>query len=156
MSEKNNYSISNVTPIVTNRGTKELKIMFKVNYSATVIKMVSILMNNYRKYSRPTNRHMVEPNGDVFVCGDKLSYNVRTDSHNISTKCHMHGTSMGCKFKLGITDEFMHRTKQELDHCRCYCKPATQYDYDKWCYNDCIQHNRLLDDNAKIYKRLIM
>ena len=156
MSELNNYYISKITPIVSNKGTRELQLEFKVHHSKTPTKAISVPMEEYRKYSRPTTQHVVEPDGNVFVCSEIQSYNFRKGSHNRPTKCNMHGTPMGHKFKLGITEEFIHRSQKILDHCRCFCKPATQYEYDKWCYNDCIQHNRPLDDNAKIYKRLTM
>ena len=146
MCDLDNYSISKIMPIVSSEGATELQIMFEVHHSKTSRKVISISMKEYRTYRKPTSRHMVEPDGNVFVCKERFKL----------AKCIKHNKPMGCKFKLGITDEFIHRSKIDLDHCRCYCVLATQYAFDKWCYNDCIKNKRPLDDNAKIYKRLTM
>ena len=108
-------------------------------------------LNDYKKYGKPSSQHMVEPDGNVFVCRDPI--NLRSFNH--MTLCNMHNKSMGCKFRLGLTDSFTNRTNKELDHCRCYCRSATQYDYDKWCYLDTKNNNKPLCDNGKIYKKLI-
>ena len=140
-----NYTIIKVVP---KDNYENLMVTFRNGQSNTTLNM-----KEYDKYGRPTVRHVVEPDGNVFVCA---KHTIRTPRLHLGSRhrCNMHNTLMGCKFHLGITDSFTHRTKKELDHCRCYCRLATQYEYDKWCYNDCIKNDRPLDDNAKIYKKL--
>ena len=142
------YSIHNKTRTENKR---DIILTFEHNGNYT-----NINMKHYNKYSMPTYKHMVEPDGNVFVCRE--GYNYRSMPGVVATKCHKHNRPMGCKFNINMASnriDFMNRTQQDLDHCRCYCMPASQYDYDKWCYNDCINNNRPLCNNAEIYNILI-
>ena len=147
MSRNGGYSIHKHTRTVDK---KDIIVTFKHNGTN-----ININMKQYNQYSMPTHKHMVEPDGNVFVCRDLLR---REGPGVMATKCHKHNKPMGCKFNVLITSnriDFMNRTQKDLDHCRCYCMPASQYDYDKWCYNDCIKNNRPLCNNAEIYNILI-
>lgn len=142
------YTIHKIT-----KQDSDIIIQFKLSTTGNIVKSN---IKHYKKYSRPTDKHMVEPDGNVFVCDDIQSSNFRTNTHNPgASRCHMHNKPMGFKFHLGTTNAFVNRTKQELDHCRCYCVPATQCDYDKWCYNDCKKNAKPLCDNAKIYDMML-
>ena len=152
-----NYKIVNKTPEydVNNKLTNIF-----VTYEITDTNTNTIIhkrmgLNTYKKYGKPSSEHMVEPDGSVFVCSDMTPVNFRTMTDNAPTNCRMHNKPMGCKFHLGTTDSFTNRTKKDLDHCRCYCRSASQYDFDKWCYFDKKNKNKPLCDNGKIYEKLI-
>ena len=152
-----NYEIYKQEPVYDdNNKLTNVFVTYKIidaNTGNTIYKRMGF--NNYKKYGKPSSQHMVEPDGSVIVCSDMFSVNFRTMTDNVPTWCDKHNKPMGCKFHLGTTDSFTNRTKKDLDHCRCYCRPATQYDFDKWCYFDKKNKNKPLCDNGKIYKKLI-
>lgn len=143
----NTYNIHNIT---TTPDGNNLIVQYQItNTSENNKSYKKICFNNYRQYKQPTNKHMVEPDGNIFVCKDSIS--------KPSNICNIHNRPMGCKFHLGKNyHDFKNRTQQIIDHCRCYCKQSTQYDFDKWCYFDKIKNNSPLCDNGKIYKRLCL
>ena len=153
MSDKHNYQIYNKEK--TDDG-KDLIITYCISFPNEEIHR-KINFKDYRHYKVPTKSHMIEPDGCIFVCKETLNIEYYQDllkkNHN---RCRLHNKPRGCKFHLGKNhDDFKNRTQKVIYNCRCYCKPATQYEYDKWCYFDKINENKPLCDNGKIYKLLI-
>ena len=131
-----------------------IMVTFKQNDLYTILNM-----KDYTSYSLPTNKHKLEPDGSIFVCDsidttqtNYFNFNFRQGMKNEEKRCVLHNKPEGYKYNLGPNHkDFLNRSLKELNHCRCYCKPVNQYEYDKWCYDECMKHDSPLCDNSKIY-----
>ena len=146
------------TYIVTMK--KENGLGLEITFKLPSGRLVKIDTKDYKKYGAPicdyndrymrVLAHMVETDGNILIADPNCYSRFFT---NDIFDCKVHNKKYGCKYHLGKdSDEFINRDR----NCRCFAKIASQYDYDKYCYNlyKSGDINFKNSDNAKVYKYL--
>ena len=113
------------------------------------------ILKNYQK-PNITNAlaHMVEPDGSVFVCKNALPSLRPVNNYNIYYSCQLCEKPLGNRFGEGVTENFRNRN---LSSCNCFCRFATQMEFDRWQYNMKYTNGDryfLNSVNAEVYKTI--